>query len=104
MKRHDDHSVSLTPAEMVTRDLFVERQGQGWTTPEAAVIALRRMDLADRTDDFIEWLSEDTCRRWGQRVIIRPEWRRRIEEERKINEAHMAEQRAKRDAEREVQW
>jgi hypothetical protein len=83
MRRNDDGSVSLNPAEKTARDLFVEWQSGGWTTPEAAVKALRRMDLTQRTDEFIDYLSHGTCRRWGQRVLIRPEVRRQIEADRK---------------------
>jgi hypothetical protein len=79
MKRIDDRTVELTAAEDEARDMFIEWQAAGWTTPEAAVKALRRMRVTERTDAFIDWLSEGTCRRWGQRVLIRPEVRRQIE-------------------------
>ena len=82
MRTTEDGSVFLNDAEKMARDLFVEWQSGGWSTPEAAVKALRRMRVTDLTDEFIAYLSHDTCRRWGQRVLIKPEVRREIEEQR----------------------
>jgi hypothetical protein len=75
MKVIDERTVELTAAEDEARDWRDEYLDR-YPTPKAAQLALARMQVTDRTDDFIDWLSEGTCRRWGQRVLVRPEWRK----------------------------
>ena len=83
MKHIDATTVELTAAEDEARDWRDEYLDLGRPTPKAAQLALARMRVTDRTDDFIDWLSEGTCRRWGQRVLVTPEARARMSADRK---------------------
>ena len=74
VKRVDADTLVLTKAEDAARQWFLRYLLDGKDTPYAAYRALNRMDRMP-TDEFIEWLSDGTCRRWGQRVLITPEFR-----------------------------
>jgi len=86
MRRIDDRTVELTEPEMACRDRFGELESRGLSLPLAAQMALNemRMGLTFPSDEFIDYLSDGTCRRWGRRVQMKPEWRIATDEERKV--------------------
>jgi hypothetical protein len=67
-------TVEFTEPEAQARDWFEAHLDAGRNIPNAAYRALNRMERMP-SDEFIAYLSEDTCYRWGQRVLIRPEYR-----------------------------
>jgi hypothetical protein len=77
MKRLDDRTVELTEPEVVASDRFNEYLDEGYGIPEAANLALNEMQVT--TDhpsaEFIEYLSDGTCQRYFENVVIKPEWR-----------------------------
>jgi hypothetical protein len=75
MRRIDQSTVELTEVEQATLNRFNRNLDRGQTIPRAAINALAWMDLTERTPEFVEYLSDGTCRIWGQRVLIKPEWR-----------------------------
>lgn len=85
MKRIDSRTVELTSAELEARTFFDAALDAGQDIPTAANRALLRMrrglkrgDEGFPSDEFIEYLSEGTCERWGDTVHIKPEWRHKV--------------------------
>lgn len=59
---------------MAARERFEEYLSRGYSIPLSAKLALNQNRGAISLS-FIEYLSEGTCRLWGRRVHVKPEWR-----------------------------
>ena len=78
MKRIDARTVEFTDHEMMAKDLFDDYLDKGFSIPFASKLAINRTQRKLKvqfTHTFIGYLSDDTCKRWGLQVVIKPEWR-----------------------------
>lgn len=86
MKRIDARTVEFTTnAEVYADEQFDALLDDGKGIPEAAMLAIN--DALDRfsspiSEEFVEYLSEDTCVKVRGRVIIRPDWATRMRAQR----------------------
>lgn len=81
MKRINDRTVELEPDEMKAWEYNQHYLDKGHDVPLSAKLALNRRlgDLGREAsyidDEFINYLSDGTCERWGRRVRVKKEWR-----------------------------
>jgi len=82
MQRIDDRTVELTDDEERAHDQFDRLLDRGLGIPAAAEGALNHyiaQTASMPSDEFIAYLSDDTCERSGNSVRIRPDWEQRLE-------------------------
>jgi hypothetical protein len=77
MRRVDDGTVLFTDEEERARQRF-EVLRLRHRDAFAAMLALNEMRLIPGqfpTEEFIEYLSDGKCSKWGRRIRITPRWR-----------------------------
>lgn len=78
MERISERAVHLSLQETITRAVFEDLLNQGMGIPLAAKLALNDVEhnvAVVHSADFAEWLSEGTVKRWGDRWLVKAEWR-----------------------------
>lgn len=77
MNRIDERTVELTEAEAVIQDKFEDYLDRGLGIPLSAKFALnraRRETGEFASDEFAEYISDDTVVRRGGRWHVKPGW------------------------------
>jgi hypothetical protein len=77
VRRVDEYNVLLTEEEQHCQERF-EYLRLRHSDAFASMLALNEMRLIPGqfpTDEFIEYLSEGRCSKWGRRIRITPRWR-----------------------------
>ena len=78
MQRIDERTVELTAREQQVKERFDELLDRGMGIPKAAALALNQgVQSAGLfpSREFVDYLSEGTCKRWGGRILVKREWR-----------------------------